>query len=222
MLSVSRLNVAPTCGRSRAPVARAASAAAPQAATAESPSAPQLSLYDTMDKKQKPFTSQKDGFVSMYVCGVTVYDYSHIGHARVYVAFDVLYRVLRSIGYDVQYVRNFTDIDDKIIARAAENGEDPLSLSGRFIGEFHQDMSTLGCLPPALEPKATDHIADMISSIETIISNGYAYTADGGDVFFDVAALEDYGKLSGHDVSKSKAGEQMKPVIQDKTKVVQL
>lgn len=205
---MSRLNAAPACGRSRAQVARTASAAAPQPATTKSPTAPQLSLYDTMDKRQKNFTSQKDGVVSMYVCGVTVYDYSHIGHARVYVAFDVLYRVLRSIGYDVQYVRNFTDIDDKIIARAAENGEDPLALSGRFIHEFHEDMNTLGCLPPALEPKATDHIGDMVSSIEAIISNGYAYTADGGDVFFDVAALEDYGKLSGHDVSQSKAGKQ--------------
>lgn len=159
-----------------------------------------------MDRKQKAFTSRQNGVVSMYVCGVTVYDYSHIGHARVYVAFDVLYRVLRSIGYEVQYVRNFTDIDDKIIARAMDNGEDPLALSARFIEEFHTDMQSLGCLPPALEPKATDHIADMIDSIETIIANGYAYAVSGGDVFFDVLALEGYGKLSRHDILKSKAG----------------
>lgn len=193
-------------GISRGLYALSASAASLQAATAESPDATQLSLYDTMDRKQKAFTSRQNGVVSMYVCGVTVYDYSHIGHARVYVAFDVLYRVLRSIGYEVQYVRNFTDIDDKIIARAMDNGEDPLALSARFIEEFHTDMQSLGCLPPALEPKATDHIADMIDSIETIIANGYAYAVSGGDVFFDVLALEGYGKLSRHDILKSKAG----------------
>lgn len=142
----------------------------------------------------------------MYVCGVTVYDYSHVGHARVYVAFDVLYRVLRSLGYEVKYVRNFTDIDDKIIARAAENGEDPLALSARFIEEYHKDMATLGCLPPAVEPKATDHITDMVSNIEDIIGHGFAYAVDGGDVFFDVQALDGYGKLSGHDIKNSKAG----------------
>eukprot|EP00892_Ulva_mutabilis_P010223 jgi/Ulvmu1/7573/UM037_0117.1 len=204
---VALLHVGRLCRRRRIPATRASSSiAVPQVAPVEPVTTAQLSLYDTMDKKQRIFGPIETGTVSMYVCGVTVYDYSHIGHARVYVAFDVLYRVLRRLGYEVMYVRNFTDIDDKIIARAADTGEDPHALSARFIEEFHTDMATLGCLPPALEPKATDHINDMVSSIETIISNGYAYAVDGGDVFFDVQALDGYGKLSRHDVSKSKAG----------------
>ena len=114
----------------------------------------------------------------MYVCGVTSYDYSHVGHARVYVAFDVLVRVLQHLGREVQYVRNFTDIDDKIIARAQEKGEDPLALSSRFINEFHHDMDVLGCLRPHHEPKATEYIASMISSIESIVENGHAYALE--------------------------------------------
>ena len=156
-----------------------------------------LQLYNTMARTRQPFKPRpgNGNAVSLYVCGVTVYDFSHVGHARVYVAFDVLFRLLTHLGYDVTYVRNFTDIDDKIIQRAAEKGEDPISLSARFAEEFHRDMAALGCLPPTREPKATDHVGDMVETIERIIANGHAYVA-GEDVFFDVKSLDGYGRLS--------------------------
>lgn len=150
----------------------------------------------------------------MYVCGVTVYDYSHIGHARVYVAFDILYRFLQHLGYDVTYIRNFTDIDDKIINRANEAGEDPLALSRRFIDEFYTDMDALHCLRPTMEPKATDHIHCMLASIQKIIDNGHAYVVDG-DVYFDVESLPGYGKLSGRQQDDNRAGER---VVMDERK----
>jgi cysteinyl-tRNA synthetase len=167
-----------------------------------------LMLHDTLTRKKLPFTAREgtQNTVAMYVCGVTAYDLSHIGHARVYVAFDVLVRVLQHVGFGVQYVRNFTDIDDKIIARAAQTGEDPLALSARYIEEFHADMERLGCLSPSVEPKATEHVQDMIDNIQDIISNGHGYAIDG-DVFFDVQSLEGYGKLSRHVLEESKAGE---------------
>jgi len=130
------------------------------------------------------------------------------GHARVYVAFDILYRFLRHLGYDVTYVRNFTDIDDKIIARAAVSGEDPLALSRRFITEFHADMHSLNCLPPTIEPLATDHIPAMLDAIQRIIDHGHAYAVDG-DVYFDVASLPGYGKLSGRSQEDNRAGERV-------------
>lgn len=145
----------------------------------------------------------------MYVCGVTVYDYSHIGHARVYVAFDILYRYLLALHYDVTYVRNFTDIDDKIINRAAASGEDPLALSRRFIEEFHADVDTLGCLRPTQEPKATEYIGAMIASIQKIIDNGHGYVVGDGDVFFQVDTLPSYGALSGRSQEDNRAGERV-------------
>jgi cysteinyl-tRNA synthetase len=164
-----------------------------------------LQLYNTMARARQPFEPRSGNAVSMYVCGVTVYDLSHIGHARVYVAFDVLFRLLTHLGYEVDYVRNFTDIDDKIIKRAAERDEDPLALSARFIDEFHRDMAALGCLPPTCEPKATDHVGDMVDTIERIIANGHAYVAEN-DVFFDVKSLEGYGRLSRHQLDSSVEG----------------
>jgi cysteinyl-tRNA synthetase len=130
------------------------------------------------------------------------------GHARVYVAFDILYRLLSHLGYDVRYVRNFTDVDDKIIARGAATGEPPLELSRRFIGEFHADMDALGCLRPALEPLATQHIPAMVAAIERILAHGHAYAA-GGDVYFDVASLPGYGALSGRSGEDNRAGERV-------------
>jgi cysteinyl-tRNA synthetase len=167
-------------------------------------------LYNTMTKTKEVFTPRPDqgNNVSMYVCGVTVYDYSHIGHARVYVAFDVLYRFLRALQYDVTYVRNFTDIDDKIIARAATSNEDPLALSKRFIQEFHADVDVLGCLRPTTEPLATEFIPAMIESIQRIIDHGHGY-AVGSDVFFDVASLPGYGALSGRNQEDNRAGERV-------------
>lgn len=178
---------------------------------ASSTSAQPLMLYNTMSRGKEPFTPRPNqgNKVSMYVCGVTVYDYSHIGHSRVYVAFDVLYRFLRALGYDVTYVRNFTDVDDKIIARAAVSGEDPLALSKRFITEFHEDVDILGCLRPTLEPLATEYIPQMIASIQKIIDNGHGYAVDDGSVFFDVGSLPGYGALSGRAQEDNRAGERV-------------
>eukprot|EP00879_Flechtneria_rotunda_P020164 GHRR01021205.1.p1 GENE.GHRR01021205.1~~GHRR01021205.1.p1 ORF type:complete len:310 (+),score=97.55 GHRR01021205.1:308-1237(+) len=188
--------------------AAAATAQAPPAAAQEQQSSTtthlqrlrdSFQIHNTMTRCKEHFQPRPDmgDKVQMYVCGVTVYDYSHIGHARVYVAFDVLYRLLGHLQYDVQYVRNFTDIDDKIIKRAAASGEDSLALSARFIDEFHKDMQALGCLPPTHEPKATDHIGDMVATISKIIDNGHAYVLPDGDVYFEVATLSGYGRLSG-------------------------
>lgn len=181
-----------------------------KAAKPESNSLLELQLYNTMGRRKQIFRPRQDQGqnISMYVCGVTVYDWAHIGHARVYISFDILHRYLRHLGYHVQYVRNFTDIDDKIIARAKQSDEDPLSLSRRFIVEFHKDMDALCCLPPTLEPKATDHVTDMVATIEQIMSNGHGYDVDG-DVFFDVASLPGYGRLSGRAQEDNRAGERV-------------
>lgn len=192
--------------------AAALSSSAPATTTADSTAVrpPSLMLYNTMTKTKEMFTPRPDqgNAVSMYVCGVTVYDYSHIGHARVYVAFDVLYRYLLALRYDVTYVRNFTDIDDKIIARAATTNEDPLALSKRFIEEFHADVDILGCLRPTIEPLATEYIPAMIESIQKIIDHGHGY-AVGSDVFFDVSSLPGYGALSGRNQEDNRAGERV-------------
>ena len=132
----------------------------------------------------------------MYVCGMTVYDYCHLGHARVLVAFDVITRYLRHRGYDVHYVRNITDIDDKILRRADENGEAYTDLTGRMIHAMHEDEARLGVLAPNDEPRATAYIDDIIAMIQTLISGGHAYAADNGDVYFAVDSFPDYGKLS--------------------------
>ncbi|CAN6218690.1 unnamed protein product [Urochloa humidicola] len=144
----------------------------------------------------------------MYVCGVTPYDDSHIGHARAYVAFDVLYRYLRYLDYEVRYVRNFTDIDDKIIARANQLGEDPFSLSKRFSDDFLSDMANLQCLPPSVEPRVSDHIDQIISMIKQILDNNCAYVV-GGDVYFSVDNFPEYGELSGRKLDDNRAGERV-------------
>ncbi|XP_008219532.2 PREDICTED: cysteine--tRNA ligase, chloroplastic/mitochondrial isoform X1 [Prunus mume] len=152
--------------------------------------------------------AKTEGKVGMYVCGVTAYDLSHIGHARVYVTFDVLYRYLRHLGYQVTYVRNFTDVDDKIIARAKELGEDPISLSRRYCEEFNRDMVYLHCLPPSVEPRVSDHMPQILDMIKQIIENGYAYIVDG-DVYFSVEKFPDYGRLSGRKLEDNRAGERV-------------
>jgi len=174
------------------------------------PNGQTLMLHNTMRRKKEPFVPRdaEQNKVSMYVCGVTVYDYSHIGHARVYVAFDVLYRQLTRMGYDVTYCRNFTDVDDKIIKRAAENGETCDALVDRFIDAFHEDIDALGCVRPTMEPRATDHIGDITALCERLIEKGYAYSADG-DVYFSVDALPEYGSLSGRKLEDNRAGERV-------------
>jgi len=174
------------------------------------PNGQTLMLHNTMKRKKEPFVPRdaEQNKVSMYVCGVTVYDYSHIGHARVYVAFDILYRQLTRMGYDVTYCRNFTDVDDKIIKRAAENGETCDALVDRFIDAFHEDIDALGCVRPTMEPRATDHIGDITALCERLIEKGYAYSADG-DVYFSVDALPEYGSLSGRKLEDNRAGERV-------------
>lgn len=161
-----------------------------------------------MSRKKEVFKPKIEGKVGMYVCGVTAYDLSHIGHARVYVTFDVLYRYLRHLGYQVTYVRNFTDVDDKIIARANELGEDPISLSRRYCEEFNRDMAYLHCLPPSVEPRVSDHMPQIVDMIKKIIENGHAYGVDG-DVYFSVDKFPDYGRLSGRKLEDNRAGERV-------------
>ncbi len=167
-----------------------------------------LQIYNTMSRRKEPFEPLEPGRVRMYVCGVTVYDYSHIGHARVYVAFDAVYRYLRHLGLQVTYARNFTDVDDKIINRANERGEDPTGLANRYIGSFYEDMDALGCLRPDLEPRVTTHMGEIIALIERIIARGHAYVVDG-DVYFDIDSFPGYGKLSGRNLDDMRAGERV-------------
>jgi cysteinyl-tRNA synthetase len=166
----------------------------------------QLAIYDSLTGGKRPFEPLKAGKVGMYVCGMTVYDYCHIGHARMMIGFDMVVRWLTQLGYDVNYVRNITDIDDKIIARAAENGEEIGALTQRFITAMHEDFAALGCLAPDAEPRATDHIDDMQQMIETLVTGDYAYAGDNGDVYYAVDSFADYGKLSKRNLDEMQAG----------------
>ncbi|EAR61222.1 cysteine--tRNA ligase [Neptuniibacter caesariensis] len=165
-----------------------------------------LQIYNTLTKEKSPFTPIEEGKIKMYVCGVTVYDLCHIGHARVMVAFDVITRFMRSQGWDVDYVRNITDVDDKIIKRAAENGEEPHELTERMIAAMHEDEARLSVLRPTQEPRATAHIGDIISLVETLIEKGFAYPAANGDVYYRVEKFADYGKLTNKNVDELKTG----------------
>ncbi|KOM42011.1 hypothetical protein LR48_Vigan04g220900 [Vigna angularis] len=170
--------------------------------------APEVWLHNTMSKTKQLFKPKVESKVGMYVCGVTAYDLSHIGHARVYINFDLLYRYFKHLGFEVCYVRNFTDVDDKIIARAKELGQDPISLSRHYCEEFCRDMITLNCLPPSVEPKVSGHMPQIIDMIEKILNNGYAYIVDG-DVYFNVEKFPEYGKLSSRDLEDNRAGERV-------------
>ncbi|WP_199006816.1 cysteine--tRNA ligase [Marinobacter litoralis] len=155
-----------------------------------------MRIYNTLTQQKEEFKPIEPGKVRMYVCGMTVYDYCHLGHGRVLVAFDVISRYLRHRGYDVHYVRNVTDIDDKILRRADENGEVYTDLTERMIDAMHEDEARLGVQSPNEEPRATAFISEIISMIETLIEGGHAYAADNGDVYFSVESFPDYGKLS--------------------------
>ncbi|MGM0984199.1 MAG: cysteine--tRNA ligase [Pseudomonadota bacterium] len=165
-----------------------------------------MQIYNTLTRRKEPFTPIEPGKVRMYVCGMTVYDYCHLGHARVMVAFDVITRYLRQRGFEVTYVRNVTDIDDKILRRADENAESISSLTERMIAAMHEDEARLGVLPPDHEPRATRHIDDILAMIVTLIDKGYAYAADNGDVYYRVRKFEGYGKLNNRDPDEMRAG----------------
>jgi len=168
-----------------------------------------LTIYNSLTSRKEPFVPIVPGQVRMYVCGMTVYDYIHIGHARVLVVFDVVYRFLKHLGYEVNYVRNITDIDDKIINRANENNEDFKILTQRFIDAMHEDADALGVLRPDHEPKATDYIESIIAMIDGLLGNGSAYQAENGDVYYSVAGFAAYGQLSGKKIDELRAGERV-------------
>ena len=168
-----------------------------------------LKIYNTLAREKQVFKPIIDGKVSMYVCGMTVYDYCHLGHARVMVVFDMVSRWLRASGYKVNYVRNITDIDDKIIKRAYDNHETIAQLTQRFIEAMDEDSAKLGVIRPDIEPKATDFVGGMIKMIATLIEKGFAYAANNGDVFYSVNHFEGYGKLSGKSLEDLRAGERV-------------
>jgi cysteinyl-tRNA synthetase len=165
-----------------------------------------LRIHNSLSGQKELFRPLAPPQVGLYVCGVTVYDFTHVGHARCYVVFDVIQRWLRHRGYDVRYVRNITDIDDKIIRRAAERGESAAELAERFIAAMHQDFAALGIQTPDHEPRATQYIAEIIRMISRLIERGHAYQSSSGDVLYAVASFADYGRLSGKRLSELHAG----------------
>ncbi len=165
-----------------------------------------LQIYNTLLRRKAPFIPLKTGEVGIYVCGVTVYDDCHIGHGRTAVAFDLMVRYLRYLGNKVTFVRNITDVDDKIIRRARENGESCDALTERTIARMHEDYDALGVLRPDIEPRVTTHMAEIIDTIERLLANGNAYVASNGDVMFSVSSFSAYGQLSGQDLDALQAG----------------
>jgi cysteinyl-tRNA synthetase len=169
-------------------------------------SRPILKIFNSLGRVKQEFVPLRAGEVRMYVCGMTVYDYMHLGHARMLVVFDVVARYLRILGYKLTYVRNITDIDDKIIKRANENGEPIQALTERFIRANEEDFAALGLLEPEHEPRATHSIPGMVRMISELIARGHAYAAANGDVYYDVSSFPGYGKLSGKDPGELRAG----------------
>ncbi|MGA2778402.1 MAG: cysteine--tRNA ligase [Steroidobacteraceae bacterium] len=165
-----------------------------------------LKIHNSLTGAKQEFTPLVSGEVRMYVCGITVYDYIHLGHARMLTVFDLVQRYLRSSGYRVTYVRNITDIDDKIIERAAKNGESWSDLARRFTAAMHADCTALRLEPPDLEPRATDYIGAIIAMTQTLIDKGYAYAASNGDILYSVRRFPDYGRLSGKKIDDLRAG----------------
>lgn len=169
-----------------------------------------LHIYNTLSKQKEPFIPLHKNQVGMYVCGITVYDLCHMGHARTYLSFDIVVRYLRHLGFDVNYVRNITDVDDKIIKRAQENNETPAQLTERTIADMHQDFAALNLTEPDIEPRVTTHMPEIIDVITRLIDFGFAYQSEAGDVLFNVNAYKDYGKLSRQDLSQLVSGIRVK------------
>jgi len=168
-----------------------------------------LKIYNTLTRSKQEFIPIEPGKVKIYVCGITVYDYLHLGHARMLLVFDMVTRYLRTRDFEVTYVRNITDIDDKIIGRANENGESITILSERFIEAMNEDTDVLNIIRPNIEPRATEYMASIIEMITKLIDNGYGYAAENGDVFYDVSKFDGYGKLSGKNIEDLRAGERV-------------
>ena len=165
-----------------------------------------LKIYNTLTNQKEEFKPIKANKIRMYVCGMTVYDYCHLGHARVMIAFDIIYRYLLSKGFEVSYARNITDIDDKIIQRAIENGENFHQLTQRFIDAMHEDEESLGLLRPSVEPRATENIPAILNMIQTLLDKKYAYQGKNGDVYYAVKKFANYGKLSGRNLEDLRQG----------------
>jgi cysteinyl-tRNA synthetase len=165
-----------------------------------------LQIYNTLTRQKEIFKPIVAGKVGLYVCGCTVYDLCHIGHGRTYISFDNIARYLRFAGFEVNYVRNITDVEDKIINRAAENNESPEQLTERTIAAMHEDFDALNMLRPDVEPRVTTHMDEIIAMIVTLVEKQHAYIASSGDVLFDVASFPDYGKLSGQNLAQLQAG----------------
>lgn len=164
-----------------------------------------LKITNTLGRKKEKFNPLNNDLVNMYVCGITPYDYSHIGHGRCYVNFDLLFRLLKFLGYKVKYVRNFTDIDDKILKKAASENIDYKLIADQFIKFFHEDMLSLNCLEPTKEPRVTEVIGSIIKFIKELMDKGFAYKADG-DIYFETEKFKNYGKLSGKKLDELQAG----------------
>ncbi|MES1943299.1 cysteinyl-tRNA ligase [Salinisphaera sp. PC39] len=163
-------------------------------------------IYNSLGGEKQPLEPLEPGRVRLYVCGITVYDYCHLGHARMLVVFDMVVRYLRALGYEVTYVRNITDIDDKIIKRATETGESPEAVAERFTVAMHEDMAALGLVAPDEEPRATAHVEQIRGMIARLLDKGYAYVGDNGDVYYDVSRFEGYGRLSGKRLGELRSG----------------
>ncbi|ACV67834.1 cysteine--tRNA ligase [Desulfohalobium retbaense] len=170
-----------------------------------------MQLYNSMTRQKEEFIPQTSGEISLYVCGITAYDYCHIGHARAAVVFDVLVRYFRDQNFAVHFVRNFTDVDDKIIKRAAEEHLEADEVAQKYIAAYYEDMERLGVQPANFEPKATEHIQDMIGLAENLIAKGHAYATASGDVYFRVRSLPSYGSLSGRELDTMRAGARIAP-----------
>ncbi|OCH15215.1 cysteine--tRNA ligase [Aliivibrio sp. 1S128] len=165
-----------------------------------------LKIYNSLTRQKEEFKPITEGKIGMYVCGVTIYDLCHIGHGRTFVSFDVISRYLRFLGYDLTFVRNITDIDDKIIKRAAENGETCDVLTERLIADMHADFDALNMKRPDVEPRATEYITEIVELVERLIERGFAYVASNGDVMFEVKKYDEYGRLSRQDLEQLQAG----------------
>ena len=170
-----------------------------------------IQVHDTLAGRKRELVPLEPGKLGVYVCGPTVYDAAHLGHARVYVVYDVAVRHLRARGFEVKHVRNFTDVDDKIIAKARERGEDPIAMAARFAEAFDRDMDALGVQRPDVAPRVSGHIPEIVALIEVLVARGYAYAPGNGDVYYAVRRFGDYGRLSRRNLDDLLAGARVEP-----------